>query len=401
MNIYTSILGVTLFSLATYVHADAPEKLVSSLYNRKSKETPAPKPREYQLRGEHGGFAYAEYLLWEAQQEGLPYAGNVRTVGSTGQSKSGGLTEAKIKTKNLHPEYTSGGRVGFGYLFSKEQDGWDVVSEWTGYHGKASGKAKSEGTTGNFLNPLWAQGSTSGPSNAGIVKTAAAHWHLNYQTINFELGRNTLIGKKLSIRPFVGAEWALLQQQFRVGYHVPEVPATTSNPTDTAAFTVKFRGNNDFIGAGLRLGADAKWYFSTHFGLQGKIAAALLWGRFHMSEKLRVPDIIQTNNSVVPPTVSVTSSFTARQRDRFHCLRPNLQAAGGLFWQTPLKEGRQAVLVALDYEFIGWFFQNNLSPIAAFQSSGISGRALAAFSSSKQNTLLGLQGISLSVQYDF
>jgi hypothetical protein len=408
---YFYTLGIALLTLTQLqaTEVELPDtQLVASLYQRKSKTPPpAAEPYEYQKRGEHGVFAYAEYLLWQVAQDGLQYTGHQKVKADTSGSLvnlKGNISSEKLSSKDIHPDYSSGVRLGLGYLLSKKQDGWDVSLEWTGYQGKSHGEVHSAGTLTDFLIPTWGnQFAVSTAISSGIFKKASANWHVNYQTLNLELGRNTFLSRKFSIRPYVGVQWALIQQEYKAKYRAPETISTDVVGGSTiAAFTTRFKGENDFQGTGLRFGADTKWYFSSHFGLCGEVAGALLWGRFHVRERFRVPEVTQTNNSLPNPTTTVIPSFTAKQKENLTRLRPNLQGKAGLFWQNSMKQGKQSIFIALEYEFIAWFFQNNLAPITA-SANGNTARAavLGSVRSGQRDTLLSLQGLTTSIRYDF
>ena len=101
------------------------------------------------------------------------------------------------------------------------------------------------------------------------------------------------------------------------------------------------------------------------------------------------------------------ASFATPSLYKAHYSRmpPNLQEAAGLFWQQLFHEEKQSILLALEYECIAWFFQNQLIPSSNTLTA--TGRAISQTPNSRwvsaqnRSGLLGLQGLTASISFQF
>jgi len=401
---YKWIIG--LLAVTTVLTAEEITMLCSKNVARQKKSSKGQNTEQetpYIVQADQGVIAYGEFLYWAAHEDGLEYAATTDILSSQGKSKSSGGFQGKTHIRDVHANYRPGVRAGLGYLLSHKMDGWDILANWTGYTGKADGHASANGTTAAFISPLWGNLFFISPltTNFGYNK-AIAHWHLDYNVVNLELGRNTLLGRKVTIRPYLGAEWAGINQHYRVKYKAPGGPEdTTQGFPQTLPFTSKFRAQNDFSGIGLRMGADAKWHITRHFGVCGEVSGAFLWGRTHINEKFTIPAI--TSISTNPPFTTKSDPSKIREKSRLSKFRPNLQGSAGLFWNCAVQKDKGFITLAAEYEFTAWFFQNNLyvNSLQSAQSSG--GRASGGgfVQADSKNGLLSLQGLTFSLRYEF
>lgn len=406
MNIYSQTLGIALLSasciplFADVADSTEPNPYVASMYRREPKKSKTvEKPYEYKSRSHYGLITYGDYLFWEAQEDGLEYVAKLSSSNSfvsTSGKSSLAPVQNKVKFKDIHPEYSSGVRIGLGYLTPKEHDSWDIVAQWTGYRNSAHGNAKTvEGDYHNVLSPSFGPAAFSIPS---LYTKAKAHWRVSYNVLDLEFGRNYFIGKKLSIRPHLGAEYAFIHQEYKTKYNAPELPPQQTGDVTISPITASFKGRCEFQGGGLRFGADAKLYFTKNFGLQGEVATALLWGNVHVHEKFFISEYTSTS----PNSQSITPEVTTKQKAHLKRLRPNLQGAAGLFWQSGLRNDKSYITAALEYEFIAWFFQNNFYPSNSIAvSRAFKGGANFGSTPDRRDGILSLSGLTASLRFDF
>ena len=81
--------------------------------------------------------------------------------------------------------------------------------------------------------------------------------------------RHFFVSKQLAFHPYVGVKVALIK-------HV----RTRSELFLPVVGSLGTRIKNDFWGFGPMLGAEAKWFWGTHFNVFGSAAGTIMWGGF-------------------------------------------------------------------------------------------------------------------------
>ena len=198
----------------------------------------------------------AEFLWWIAQQDGLIFAQT--GVNSVGPSNFVG------DVKQIKPHWEPGCRVGLRW--NTPYDQWDLFLNWTYYHSNAHDSAK-----GSLLT-LWGHPSFDVADTATFAK---AHWHLDLNLADLECGRSFWVGKKFSLRPFLGLRGAWIYQNFKIHYDYNVTPVVTG----------RLKMTNNFGGGGIRAGCDARFAFSRGWSAYGLISYALLYGSFNTDYK--------------------------------------------------------------------------------------------------------------------
>jgi hypothetical protein len=254
------------------------------------------------MQGSHGLWLEGEALFWKANLGSLAY-------GIESESSSI-IKEGHIK----HPqfEWDWGFRLGLGW--KPPHDQWDLFLNYTYVRGNAHGHA---GESDDVVFPTLASalGFTGGSFYAN---KAGAHWNMTLNMADLELGRNCLVSRWLSIRPFLGVRGLVIDQGYIVKYF-----GGTVAPSDEMRLLL----DTDFWGVGLRMGFDSLWGLGKGFGIYGDGSVSLLSGHFDVrqKEKLKKADIRRVDiKNAVDNLVATADLGLGLQwdylfsRDRFH-----------------------------------------------------------------------------------
>jgi len=323
-----------------------------SVHDNWGAKYPSTHPKEFR----HGLIVSGDLLYWRADEDGLEYVIKAKNI-----STNNNWTNASLE--DLHFDWHFGYRAGIGY--DLPWDGWDFYVNYTHYQNGVS-DSKSRGPHSQ-LGAVWIPSGLS----LGPVDKAKAHWNLEYNTLDLEIGRNYFLSRALSFRPFFGVRGAWIDQSMRYSYDY-------LNITPPDHFKVRFK--NDYDAFGLLAGMNINWFFNNHWSIFGKAAASGLHGEFDVTTHLR-----QTAGS----------RGYIQTKDEMHRIRYGLEAALGLQWETCFCKNRHRFSVSLGYEFLQWFHQNQLKQFAATQSYGILGDY------TQRHGNLGLQGGTLAARFDF
>ncbi|MBS0621053.1 MAG: hypothetical protein JSS61_06310 [Verrucomicrobia bacterium] len=338
------LIAITLCASSLYAESTQPQQKPSAY--------PCPTGFDpHCLKEDCGFWVDGELLFWQSNMNGLDYA-----------LKSESTTSIRDgKVKDLDFDWSWGARLGIGYKIP--HDKWDLFLNYTYVHGKASNHTS---TNTGAIYPTWSN--AYGLPSGAYATHAKAHWNMNLNMGDLELGRTCMIGKFLSIRPFMGVRALFIDQDFAVDY-----AGGTAFPSGKD----HVRMNNDFWGVGLRLGADSLWALGAGFSIYGNGSVSLLSGHFnvHEKEKQTNPKADRLDVRYTPDPVVVTADV-----------------ALGLQWDYMFSKDRFHFGVKFGWEFNMFFDQNQLFN---FVSSSLPG------SVTFQDDDLSFQGLTLGFRFDF
>ena len=199
-----------------------------------------------------GADVAVDFLWWKAQLDGMSFA-NVNG-----------------KVKSPPENFEAGFRVGAGLDLG--YDGWDAKMEYTWVYQPwlTSSFTAGANSFGRFAFPdthddvdyLTVPSLASGKSSRKV----------QYNVIDFELGRDFFISKQLTMRPFVGFKFARMLEK-------TTVEETGARGTNFTSLNLYFQ--QTLSSFGIRGGMDTMWHLSRNFGLYGDLALTNLWGSFH------------------------------------------------------------------------------------------------------------------------
>lgn len=322
----------------------------------------------------------ASFLYWNAKVDGFEFVEKAK-IKST--SVGGVPTSIFARGKFEAPSFDNwdpGVQLGLGYIFPQREQ-WSVRLGWTHLNTDSHHSVSSDDPTlaTELLVPTLIPFLTGSAADH-----ASAHWRMEFNTLDLELGRHFFIGKWLSCKPMIGLRAAWIDQHFRAKYDSLYVTASGIFPFDQS-----FRCNQDFGGIGLRFGTDLQFYITKCWSILGNLSGSLLWGSIDVKEKA-TGRIFTSDTTSFPEVIKLKQSVDK--------VRPNLEGSLGFQWQTFYHSDKYRVAVSALYSFAYWFRQNQLlNEVLNFPPS----LQQPASSTIVSNGDLQLQGLNVRFDFDF
>ena len=247
-------------------------------------------------------YVTGEWLFWGTRQEGMEF----------------------VTAKKVDFDFQSGFRVGLGVHLPNDR--WDIYINYTRFNPEDEDSAH-----GSFY-PLFLFQGTGGPRGS-FVSEAHAHWEIEFQNLDVEIGRAFYIAKTLNLRPFFGLKGAWIDQDAHIRYEGGFIAAEQ-------IFRTYFK--NDFKGAGPLLGIESNWILGAGFSFFADLTTALIVGHFDDHQKQ-----YQLNGVEV---VNLDSDF--------NLVSPTVQMIAGLAWDRNFNQERCHVGLSAGFESQYWWCQN-------------------------------------------
>ncbi len=325
-------------------------------------------------------------LVWEAHQEGLEFAVLSKNSNPTLGTYPGNIIEAEFQ----NPEFKWKGGLKIGIGYDVQHDGWDVEALWTTYHGRANKEVDADTEGNNTLLPLWSAYSMTAPgaTTQGILFAAQvnAHWKLELDMLDLELGREFWTSKYLTLRPHIGFRGAWIRQS----YEIEQFGGSWSSPFTTPDnLNDEVNLHNSFKGAGLRGGLDTVWQMGSGWGLFGNFALALVYGHFEVKNH-------EFTRQAQAPFSKVD---VAEIKDSFRATRGIADLALGIQYSTMFKDNRYAFTIGLSWENHIFFNQNQLWKINRTGDTVNNTTGENVFLQSRGD--LSTQGATLTLKFTF
>ncbi len=283
-------------------------------------------------------YVFAEALMWQIRE---PNAANWAQVVDPRRA------DDTTQFLGVPFKWRPGLRIGAG--FNGPEQHWNVLLYYTGY--KARGTNRANVDTGEELHSSFSSNFyANNPQGSNISGPYYHHggirWDVDFNTLDFELGRSFKIDNLVDLRPFAGLKAGRIDQTIHTNWTTPFQPTSLSNPnpvpiTTFSSATETIR--NDFKGLGPSVGLDTNWHLyasSRHaFDLVGNFSGAFLWGKWTFDDVYR-------NN--FPQTISTVS-------DSLSSSAAMTRAYLGVEWSSVLNHANCAL--RLGYEAQVWFNQ--------------------------------------------
>ena len=356
------------------------ERRVSSLEKDKNKlEVINPSARPFVKDG-IGLFLKGDILFWQASETNLGYG--IENADGTTYLNDG-------RTLIPHFDWDWGFKVGIGYNIPF--DGWDMFFQWTRFYTN-NGAHGVSAEANNIIFPTFVNAelpTTFGQNQPGPIQSgflsASSYWNMKLNLIDAELGREFIVKKWLTLRPFAGLRNAWIRQHFRVNYHNGNIfSGRLSGPFTGQTISVQMK--NNFWGFGLRSGINTQWGFGEGFSAFGDLAAAILLGNFRISQ-------LETNptNSSLGTRLNLSEEFVAA--------RTIIDMSLGIRYSCLVAEDRYSLQLQLGWEQHLFFNQNQLMKFPT--TSGFSfGRNYSGLSIIDHGDL-DTHGITFTARFDF
>ncbi len=334
-----------------------------------------------------GPFFSVDFLYWQAKEDDLEY------VQKDKFKSRGNPFLVKSKLEDLDFDWDPGARVAIGYTFPRDQ--WDLSLIWTYLHSRANDSTHTNDPelTSENLRPNWI------PVLLGSISDhASAHWRMNYNILDLELGKSYFIAHWLSLRPHVDLRGVWIHQDYNLRYHGGF--QFLDGATLTTLFkNTSFKAENNFSAIGFVLGCDSEWYLSRHWSILAKISASLDYGKFRVREKINGGFL---NSDGV--TVFINNE-KINFKENFWRLRPSLDTELGVQWQTLFHCDKYRVAAYATYNFVYWPDQNQLINSIVARDSFPLGDGLTNLNANVINFHeqgnLQLQGVKIGMRFDF
>lgn len=336
-----------------------------------------------------GPFFNLDFLYLQAREDGLEYA-QKETYKSRGNP-----FVFNSKFEDLDFEWNPGFKVGVGYICPT--DNWDMSASWTYLHSNAHDSSSTNDPTlqAEALRPNWF------PIILGsIADKASAHWRLNYNIVDLEMGRNFFLGKRLSVRPHAGVKGIWIDQKYHVNYH------GGFQYVDGTGFHTQFKdtslkAKNDFKAVGMTLGADSEWSLSRQWSLLANISGTLAYGRFAIREHFDGGFLVDAGGGAG----IIINDNELTNKESLWRLRPSCETELGIRWHVFFNDQKYRVALEATYNFIYWPNQNELMNTAVARDSLPLGVGEYNLNSNTialhQQGDLQLQGLKVELRFDF
>jgi hypothetical protein len=348
------LIAITAFSS---LHANTAYEIkdmkarIAALEENRGNSTAFPPSARPEASDGIGLFFTLEPLYWTATQPGMTYA-----IKGTNESQSGIAIDLKDgKSKKPTQDWTWGFRLGFGY--DLPHDHWDLSAAWTrlrfNEHDKASiSQSDPQQSPGQYLSPFWI--AKLFPVNMpGLVNSVKAHWKINLDIIDLELGKEFFISRWLTLRPFLGARVAWINQDYNLRFtRSPSLMAPTYPATNSSIWHLDM--DNDFWGIGVRAGLNTKWLLGKGWSVYGNAAVSILDGFFHT----RFEQTADGSGSTGVPNSSVTTHDRFKNKNNQHADVVITDLALGLRWETVYNKHKDLFALWFGYEQHIFFNQN-------------------------------------------
>lgn len=312
-----------------------------------------------------------DFLYWRTDTESVAFGTVVNNNGTSSlhQATTGG-------------SFDPGFRLQLGYTFDNI-DMWDMEFNWTYFHNTDHKSVAATGltaATAATAGQSAIQPNFNTPNNPEFCSSASGHWRLNYNTLDWEIGRNFFISRQISTRMHWGLRAAWLYQKYLTNYNGFNVVGGVGTAA-TGAFTA----HNNFHSVGLRAGTSMRWGFNRYWALVGDMSVALLYGRFQISE------------SAGPTASQVSAPYN------FNAVRPEIEASFGFEWCSFFYHDKYRFAITALWEIQEWFEQNMLNNITqpGLIGSGVSGTTPWNPVNVRLNGNMGIQGFTLKFRLDF
>lgn len=215
-----------------------------------------------------GLYISGSYLYWFSKLEQIP----IVTNGSLAVPNT-----SFNELKEMTYDWRSGVKAGIGYNFGGDK--WDLFLNWTYIRPEAKGHFHVGPGPADLMLAILADGIKQGHEIEIIVcREASSNWHLNFNTLDLELGRDFYVGCDLSIRPFAGVKAGVLNQKLHVEYH-DNAEFDVVDPSAPLLFsltTQDFTLRGHVIGP--RIGINTRWNVcSSPFAILANGSVSLLW----------------------------------------------------------------------------------------------------------------------------
>ncbi len=301
----------------------------------------------------------ASALVWQSKMEGLEFASKSLIPADPAS------TVQSFREKLFVPDFAWNPGFKLAAGANLPYDGWDTLARYTYYHGDLTDLKKTFdsqiGPTGLGIVPLWhypfIEISTSVISPPLRFRNAAGNWKLNFNSMDFEFGREFFALPSLPVRMHLGAKAAWTTQLYSASYSGgTQFTGILAAPADVSLVYLesKMVSASHAWGLGPRAGVDSKWNMGWGLSLIADAALSLLYTYTKVTTKF--DDLLQnlTAGGLLGPHMQM--------KEKVKEVIPALEASLGFDWgRCFCCTGRPIYFGAtVAYEVQYWWSQNHM-----------------------------------------
>jgi len=214
-------------------------------------------------------FITADFIWWKAVQEGTDYA----TTGAEAFIPTNPpANQSRGTERSVGRDWAPGFKVGLGLNMS--HDGWDIYAQYTWLRPSNNNSLSSSDYQNRPVLPT-----TIIPTLAFAFTEfdrISSHWHLDFNVIDVELGRNFYLSQFLTMRPFIGFKGTWQDQHIRLRMNAPD-GITVDNQGTVVEGPYKISERMENWGIGVRGGFNLAWYMAKQWSIYGDFAWTAMW----------------------------------------------------------------------------------------------------------------------------
>ena len=334
----------------------------------------------------HGAdvFITADFIWWNAVQNGTQYATTGVDTAKTTPADDLYQSVAAGKTKSVGSEWAPGFKVGIGLNLG--HDGWDLLAQYTWLHARNSNSISgaASGEQGLVVGQTFS--ANTGITTNGVcfnAASASAKWHLHFNVIDLELGRNFYVSQYLTMRPFIGLKGTWQDENLKANFQSDQFKITKADQSTSTEVdaTGPFHKNHSFDtwGLGIRSGLNLGFYMSKNWSIYGKVALTNLWTHYHIQHK---KDSLENKIADVVNSKVVVHIHNNNETD--NTVRHIAEMELGFRWETWFMDDSYHFAIQAGWEEQVWL------------NWGIFGQPLGQSSHD-----LTLHGLNLKLRFDF
>ncbi len=303
---------------------------------------------------------YGEFLYWQPRERGLELTTTYSAV------PEAALTNETSHVVNMDFDYKPAFKVGIG--MNSEMDDWTTQIEYMRFvsteHASKSISHSDVTLATNHLVETWVNPFIYGALfNEAIdapgatlyaLRDARATWKLNFNVIDFVVGRPYWLGTKLTVNPFVGIRGGWINQRYSYSSIVTQFSSALVKLADDANFSLVNRSKSWLIGP--RVGVETKWMLGAGFRFFGNGAASMFYQDFKTRSKLSFA-VTPTMNQLF--TVA-TSEIVSKHFHKIAFVNFSLDSCLGFGWGSYFNDKSWHFDLSAGYEFQYFYNQNTI-----------------------------------------
>lgn len=327
---------------------------------------------------------YGDFLYWQPRERGLELTSEYTAT------PEALLTSTNSRVINMNFDYKPAFKVGIG--MNSDMDDWTTQLEYTRFqsthHASKTIAAADVTITTNHLSDLWISPAFYGvllnTLSGGLplvtdfaVRHADANWKVNFNVIDFVVGRPYWLGTKLTLNPFIGVRGGWINQKYSYNSIVRKISTATDYD-----FSLVNRSKSWLVGP--RVGVESKWLLGAGFRFFGNGAANMFYQDFKTRSKLTVPTTAGMNSIFSITTAEIVSK--GFHKEAF--VNFSLDTCLGFGWGSYFNDKSWHFDLSAGYEFQYFYNQNSIrTEIVSDYDADACG--------------LMLHGLTVSARFDF